>query len=425
MSRLLRALVAIVAIAASVGGRPAARTASPRRPVGACSSWPTPWPSVRRPHIRAAFAGWDVAIEGHQGIFTDDAAELAWAHRDEVGALAVVATGYNYPVWNPALFDGWIDQMMGRLVDAGARHVFWLTLREPPLGDHGVVSVWEKSGIANHYPAGQRPAAGGHDPLAAARPRRLERRRRRPRAHLGRPARDAGGRGGDGRPPRRRGRRHRAAAGRRDAAVGRAARGRPPPPSTSTATWPRAAGYLTAWPCDEPRPTASNLNFTRAPDGRQPGHQPGRRRRLRVRLHLRERPTSWPTSKAPSRPAAGCRRSTRCACSTPAPRGAPGRRRRHRGGARWAPPGCRRRHRRGRHRDRHRCRRAGLRDGVAVRRAPADGSVLNHDRRRPTRRPGRRPARRRRHRLPVHLRRAPTSWWTWPAGSTPGRRCSR
>src|SRR5262245_59057601 len=48
--------------------------------------------------IHAAFAGWDVHIEGHQGIFTNDAAELAWSHRDEVGAVAVVGTGYNYPV---------------------------------------------------------------------------------------------------------------------------------------------------------------------------------------------------------------------------------------------------------------------------------------------------------------------------------------
>ena len=41
------------------------------------------------------------------------------------------------------------------------------------------------------------------------------------------------------------------------------------PPGTAsaavnlTATWPRGTGYLTAWPCDQPRPLASNLNFAR------------------------------------------------------------------------------------------------------------------------------------------------------------------
>jgi hypothetical protein len=260
MSRLVRALVAIVAIAASVGmTRSAPAAAAPGRSLFLVAD------SVAlgaAPAIRAAFAGWSVAIEGHQGIFTDDAAELAWAHRDEVGDLAVVATGYNYPVWNPALFDGWIDQMMGRLVDGGARHVFWLTLREPPLGEHGVVSVWEKSGIADHYPqanAQLRAATTRWPQLALA----------DWNAVAGAPGltwdglhvTPAGGAamadllvdevGGIGRLP---------AGGTLRLAVS---------PETAsaalnlTATWPRGAGYLTAWPCDEPRPLASNLNFTR------------------------------------------------------------------------------------------------------------------------------------------------------------------
>jgi hypothetical protein len=214
------------------------------------------------PAIRSAFAGWDVAVAGHQGIFTDDAAELAWARRAEIGAIAVVATGYNYPVWNPALFDGWIDQMMGRLVDAGARHVFWLTLREPPLGEHGVVSVWEQSGIANHYPAANaqlRAATARWPQLALA----------DWNAMAGGPGltwdglhvTPAGGSAmadllvdeveGIGRLP---------AGGTLRLAV-------PPGAAAAavnlTATWPRGAGFLTAWPCDEPRPLASNLNFAR------------------------------------------------------------------------------------------------------------------------------------------------------------------
>jgi hypothetical protein len=214
------------------------------------------------PAIRAAFAGWDVAVEGHQGIFTDAAAELAWAHRDEIGPVAVVATGYNYPVWNPPLFDGWIDQMMGRIVAAGARHVVWLTLREPPLGEHGVVSVWEQSGIANHYPAANaqlRAATTRWPQLALADWNAVA---------------DGPGLTWDGL--------HVTPAGGAAMAdllvdeidgIGRLAAGGTlrlqAPPGTAaaavnlTATGARGPGYLTAWPCDEPRPLASNLNFGR------------------------------------------------------------------------------------------------------------------------------------------------------------------
>ena len=247
-------------VAAAVGvARPAPVSAGPERRLFLVAD------SVAlgaAPAVRAAFAGWDVAIEGHQGIFTDDAAELAWAHRDEIGTVAVVATGYNYPVWNPALFDGWIDQMMGRLVAAGAQHVFWLTLREPPLGEHGVVSVWEQSGIANHYPAANaqlRAATARWPQLALA----------DWNAVAGAP-----GLTWDGL--------HVTPAGGSIMAdllvdevggIGRLAAGATlplhvPPGAVAaavnvTATWARGPGFLTVWPCDQPRPTASSLNFGR------------------------------------------------------------------------------------------------------------------------------------------------------------------
>ena len=104
------------------------------------------------PAIHNAFAGWDVNIIGRQGIFADAAAELAWANRDQIPADAVVAVGYNYPVWNPSLFDGWIDQMLGRLTAAGAQRVLWITLRQPQPGQDSIQSVWEQSGIYRHYP---------------------------------------------------------------------------------------------------------------------------------------------------------------------------------------------------------------------------------------------------------------------------------
>jgi hypothetical protein len=212
--------------------------------------------------IHSAFSGWDVTIEGHQGIFTSDAAELAWSHRDAVGDLAVVGTGYNYPVWDPPLFDAWIDQMMTRLTAAGARHVIWLTLREPPLGDHDIVSVWEKSHVADHYPA-------ANDQLRAATTRW-------PQLTLADWNAVARGPGltWDGL--------HLTPAGGAlmadlllDEVVGLGrlaagatlrvpvAAGAPAAALNLTVTWPRASGYLTVWPCDEPRPLASNLNYTR------------------------------------------------------------------------------------------------------------------------------------------------------------------
>jgi hypothetical protein len=214
------------------------------------------------PAIHAAFPGRDVTILGHQGIFTSDAAELAWAHRSEIGTTAIVGTGYNYPVWNPPLFDAWIDQMMTRLTAAGATHVFWLTLREPPLGEHDVVSVWEQNHIADHYPA-------ANDQLRAATARWPQ---------LVLPDWNAAARGGgltwDGL--------HLTPAGQAAmadlltdavAGLGRLAAGTtltvPVVAGTRgaalnvTVTWPRADGFLTVWPCDQPRPVASNLNYIR------------------------------------------------------------------------------------------------------------------------------------------------------------------
>jgi len=102
--------------------------------------------------IHRAFGDWDVTIIGRSGLFANDAAELAWNDRAAIGKVAVVAVGYNYPVWNPALFDAWIDQMLTRLTAAGAEHVFWVTLRNLVPGQDPIRSVWEQTGIFQHYP---------------------------------------------------------------------------------------------------------------------------------------------------------------------------------------------------------------------------------------------------------------------------------
>ena len=46
------------------------------------------------------------------------------------GDYAIVAAGYNYPYWDPARFDRSIDAMIATLLEAGVKHVFWVTLRE-------------------------------------------------------------------------------------------------------------------------------------------------------------------------------------------------------------------------------------------------------------------------------------------------------
>ncbi len=47
-----------------------------------------------------------------------------------MGDTAIIATGYNYPFWDPPMFDAWIDQMIATLKQAGAKFLFWVTLRE-------------------------------------------------------------------------------------------------------------------------------------------------------------------------------------------------------------------------------------------------------------------------------------------------------
>ncbi len=80
--------------------------------------------------IESTFSGWDVTLDGVPAIFTETAAGLAAERREHIGDVAIVATGYNYPYWDPARFDRSIDQMMSVLTGAGATTVIWVTLRE-------------------------------------------------------------------------------------------------------------------------------------------------------------------------------------------------------------------------------------------------------------------------------------------------------
>ncbi len=80
--------------------------------------------------IPPAFAGWDVTVVGHPAVFTDVAVNQYVAPAGALPDVAVVATGYNYPFWDPDRFDRSIDAMVAALVAGGVRHVVWVTLRE-------------------------------------------------------------------------------------------------------------------------------------------------------------------------------------------------------------------------------------------------------------------------------------------------------
>jgi hypothetical protein len=87
------------------------------------------------PAIRAAFAGWQVTIDADPGEFTETLEQKYVVPRlattpDVFGDHAIVATGYNYPYWDPDRFDRSVDSMIATLERAGVEHVHWVTLRE-------------------------------------------------------------------------------------------------------------------------------------------------------------------------------------------------------------------------------------------------------------------------------------------------------
>jgi hypothetical protein len=80
--------------------------------------------------IPKAFPGWNATITGRPAVFTDVAVDEFVAPTGPLPAIAVVATGYNYPFWDPARFDRSVDAMVAALAAKGVKHVIWVTLRE-------------------------------------------------------------------------------------------------------------------------------------------------------------------------------------------------------------------------------------------------------------------------------------------------------
>ena len=78
---------------------------------------------------------WRVTMDGDPGEFVETLESRLVRSRmsndpSAFGDHAIVAGGYNYPYWDPARFDRSIDSMIATLMSAGVKHVYWVTLRE-------------------------------------------------------------------------------------------------------------------------------------------------------------------------------------------------------------------------------------------------------------------------------------------------------
>jgi hypothetical protein len=225
--------------------------------------------------LPAAFpADWQVTVDGTPALFVEQLESKhvrgRMATSPEVfGDVAVVAGGYNYPYWDPSRFDRSIDSIIATLREAGAKHILWVMLREVK-PQYVTASAWrEVQPYSWYFPEVNRhlEAALARNPdltlvdwpAAADRPGITydaihlnttgaalysQLIASAAMAVLDRPA---------------------AGSVQQIAVDGRA--GVPPGAAAValnlTVASPRAAGYLTAYPCSSDRPVASSANFAR------------------------------------------------------------------------------------------------------------------------------------------------------------------
>ena len=217
------------------------------------------------PQMKAAFgAAWQVTVTGKPGLFTESLVSYVNAlPLASFGDNAIVATGYNYPYWDPPRFDRSIDQMVAALKAKGVKRIFWVTIREvtptyyrfwsglsaeykrlygayPTANNqlrratdrHPQLSIIDWAAVADRFgitsDAIHLNLAGANAYASLARGTVLSAVTRRP-------------------------------AGTVSTITVAGARGIPADAAAVslnlTAMNPRRAGYLMAWPCDEPRPT--------------------------------------------------------------------------------------------------------------------------------------------------------------------------
>ncbi len=238
----------------------------------ACTWSPTRSGSAPSGALPVAFPpDWQVTLDGDAGEFTETLESKYVRPRmastpGVFGDYAVIAAGYNYPYWDPARFDRSIDSMVATMLEAGVKHVFWVTLREVK-PQYVTPAAWRQ--IQPYY--WYFPTVNDH----------LEQR-------AGTPPQPVADRLGGGRRPTRAHLRRDPSQPRRVGAVQRdhPRRDRTPPTTAQpagtvarvaipdaagvaavslnlTTDDPRAGGFLTAYDCDQPRPEISNHNFAR------------------------------------------------------------------------------------------------------------------------------------------------------------------
>jgi len=132
-----RTLALVLALGSAVGGVPSMTRLEAARP--------TVVPAARRlvmvsdsvglgaiPQLKSAFGStWQVTVTGKPGLFTESL--VGYVNAVSVGSFgeaAVVATGYNYPYWDPSRFDRSVDAMVAALKTKGVKRIFWVTMRE-------------------------------------------------------------------------------------------------------------------------------------------------------------------------------------------------------------------------------------------------------------------------------------------------------
>ena len=224
--------------------------------------------------VPAAFpADWQVTVDGTPALFVEQLeskhvrGQMA-ANPGVFGDYAVVAGGYNYPYWDPDRFDRSIDGIIRAFEEAGVKYVFWVTLREidpafittsawnqvqpyywyfPTVNDHlrAAVARHPNLSLIDWAAIADRPGLT-YDAIHLNTFGAAEYAANIARVVMSTASRLAAG---------------------STTTVKVAGVGGVPADATAvslnlTVTNPRAPGFLTTYPCDEPRPVASNVNFT-------------------------------------------------------------------------------------------------------------------------------------------------------------------
>jgi hypothetical protein len=260
----LAVLALIAGMSAAVGAQPAA-AAPGSDPVFVVTD------SVllgARAEIHAAFGNRPVNIYGFGGITPAQAEEIILKFRADLHETLIIGVGYFYPAGRPAEFDAAIDHLLSTVRSLGVKRVLWTTMREVVPGEVSQQSYWEVQGIAPFYPIANQQLKDARSRWPELRVADWAEIAHAPditwdAVHLSPKGAKMMGAllaeeiDGFGRPE--------------DGAVVRV-----PVPATAgstttatpttaianiTVTQSRAAGFATVYPCDQTRPTTSNLNF--------------------------------------------------------------------------------------------------------------------------------------------------------------------